>query len=160
MKNIRSETLVRGGIVLAILLAGLAMIPFVDLPATALGWELFAGVYSPKLEVNEKVGAPGSIFTFTGSDYPPNSRAVIYANGLPIGAVNTDGSGKAAFLLDTKGAAVGVYNITMEVDVNASATESIELIASEPLVPPPSDFPGPTIVLTKVIYMPTIGKNE
>ncbi len=144
---------------LLILLSGLAMIPFVDIPVEAISWELLAGVYEPSLGVNENSGAPGSVFAFTGSDYPANREATIYVNGREIGRVMTDAGGMATFALDTTGSPVGQYNVTLEVDVNASATESIELIAGEPKVTPPPGFGGPGFSLRALIYLPAIQRN-
>jgi hypothetical protein len=69
MRQLKQETVVRIGVTL-VLLAGSALAPFVSQPVKAIGWELFAGVYSPVLNVNETSGAPGSVFAFTGSGLP------------------------------------------------------------------------------------------
>ncbi|MDX1435313.1 MAG: hypothetical protein R3335_00785 [Anaerolineales bacterium] len=160
MKNSRRDIMIRGSISLMILLAGLAMIPFVNLPTNALGWELFAGIYAPDLSVNETTGAPGSIFAFTGSNYPASSMATVYVNGEAVGTVMTDGNGDATFLLNTAGSIPGQYNVTMEVDINASATQSIELIAGDPTVTPPPGFPPePSFSIGNPIYLPVIAKN-
>ncbi|HEX6386458.1 MAG TPA: hypothetical protein VF177_17440 [Anaerolineae bacterium] len=47
MKNMSRESVVRGLLVLLILLSGVALIPYVDLPHTAFSWRLFAGLYQP-----------------------------------------------------------------------------------------------------------------
>jgi hypothetical protein len=160
MNKSRRDIVIRGTISLVILLAGLAMIPFVNLPTNALGWEMFAGIYAPDLTVNEPTGAPGSIFAFSGSNYPVNSLANVYVNGEAVGSVLTDGSGEATFLLETAGSIPGLYNVTMEVDINASATQSIELISSNPTVTPPPGFPpDPSFSIGNPIYMPIIAKN-
>lgn len=153
------EKITRLALTLVILLSGVAMIPFIDLPVEAINWQLLTGAYEPKLNVNEDSGAPGSIFAFTGSDYPPLSLAAIYFDGLQVGSVMTDANGMATFTLDTTGAAVGLYNVTMEVDVNASATEGIELKVGEPLVMPPPNFVGPGFSWQPLIYMPAIFDN-
>jgi hypothetical protein len=139
-----------------ILLSGVALLPYIDLPQTTLGWELFAGIYQPELEVDEPLGQPGSIFTFTGSNYPANSQATVYVAGDPIGTVMTDENGTAVFYINTGGAALGIYNVTMEVDVNASATNSFELDANAPLIPPPGDPGGPTFSLVNRLFLPFI----
>jgi hypothetical protein len=154
-------------IALAILLSGVAMIPFVELPTGQLGWQLYAGVYDATLVSNYDTGRPGSFFTFTGANFPPNSLATITAAG-PIarsqeqgsevlGTVMTDANGGLVFLLNTEGADVGVYLISATVDANATATDTIELIASDPLRP--AEGIGPIIYLGNVIYLPVVVNN-
>lgn len=159
MSRLNQETVVRIVLTLAVLLAGVALVPFIDQPLKAIGWELFAGVYSPTLNVNETSGAPGSVFAFTGSGYPPNSVATVYVNGNPVGAVMTDPGGAASFLLNTIGAAPGQYNVTLEVDINASATQSIELVSGGTTVTPPPGSTGETFFINHVIFLPSIQKN-
>lgn len=159
MNSWNKENITRLALTLSILLSGLALLPFIDIPVEAITWELLAGVYEPALDVDEDSGAPGSIFAFTGSDYPPLSSAAIYVNGEAAGSVMTDAGGLATFKLDTCGASLGQYNVTMEVDINASATESIELKAGEPVVTPPPGFSGPTFRLQTCIYLPAILAN-
>lgn len=158
MAKFRKETVIRGSLILLILLSGLAMLPFVELPTQALTWELFAGVYAPELSVNANSGAPGSVFTFEGSNYPGNEIATVYVNGVSKGTVMTDDTGTASFLLDTTWTLPGLYNITMEVDVNASATQSIELIEGGDIVQPPDEFPGPLFSSGNPVFLPIIQK--
>jgi hypothetical protein len=158
MQPINRELLSRVALTLLILLAGLAMIPYVDLPNTAVGWETLTGVYTPELNVNETSGGPGSVFAFTGTNYPPNSVSTIYVAGQPIGTVTTDGSGTATFVINTLGLSPGQYNVTMEVDINASATQSIELVDGEERVLPPPGFNGPTFFLGPVVYLPIVSR--
>jgi hypothetical protein len=160
MMNIsKNSRVVRGFLVITILLSGLLLIPFIDMPAEALGWELFAGIYAPELTVNQSSGVPGSVFAFTGSNYPANSQAEVYVNGVWKGMLMTDANGVAEFLLDTTGSSVGAYNVTLEVDINASATQSIELVDTGEVVTPPPDFEGPKFTLTNTIFMPVISNQ-
>jgi hypothetical protein len=156
MSRLNQERVVRIVVALAILLAGVTLVPFVSQPVKAIGWELFAGVYSPVLTVNATSGAPGSVFAFSGSGYPPNTLATVYVNGKAVGTVMTDGNGGAAFLLNTIGAAPGLYNVTLEVDINASATQSIELVAGGTVVTPPPGSPGPVFFVNDVVFLPLI----
>jgi hypothetical protein len=158
MQPINRELLTRVSLTLLILLAGLAMVPFVDLPDTAVGWEALTGVYTPQLEVNESSGGPGSVFALTGTGYPPNSMATIYVEGQPAGTVMTDGAGMATFRINTLGLPLGLYNVTMEVDANASATQSFELEDNQEPVSPPPGFSGPTFYLGPVVYLPIVGR--
>ena len=158
MKREQQVILLRTGLVLAILLSGVALIPFIDMPVAAINWERLAGIYNPVLTVNATSGAPGSIFAFTGSGYPPNSQATIFVNGDPRGHVSTDNAGGASFLLNTTGAAPGHYNVALEVDINASAAVGIDLVPTDPVVFPPSGSGGPTVFVNPTIFLPLIGK--
>ena len=161
MKQIKNERVFRISMVAVILLAGALLLPFIGLPAEALGWELFAGVYTPELEVNQDSGRPGSIFSFMGSNYPAGAQAVVYVNGIARGSLVTDSNGSAAFLVDSTFSPAGLYNVTLEVDINASATQSFELTASGDLVLPPQEFEGPTFLVTDVtMFLPIISRNN
>ncbi len=143
---------------LFILLSGVAMVPYVDLPQTALSWKVFAGIYSPELNIDEPQGGPGSVFVFTGSNYPANSAAGVYVNGRSVGTVNTDASGNSTFLIDAACAAPGLYNVTMEVDINASATQTYEIVAGLPTLPGPINPTDPTFPASSCLYLPNITK--
>ena len=156
MNGWKKENITQLVLTLMILLSGGVMVAFVDIPAEAISWELLAGAYEPSLDVDEDSGAPGSIFAFTGTDYPPNSQANIYVNGRRVGSLMTDAGGMATFTLDTAGAAEGEYSVTMEVNINASATESIELRAGEPTLTPPPGFEGPNFSMQILTYLSVI----
>jgi hypothetical protein len=159
MNQLKRESISRILLTVLILSAGLMMIPFIDMPVTAIGWELFAGVYTPVLDVNATTGGPGSVFYFTGSNYPPNGPATIYIDGSPEGTVMTDSSGTASFFINTLGAAAGTYNVTMEANINASATRSIELVNGSAVVTPPPGANGSTIFINDVLFFPIIQTN-
>ena len=158
MKALNKEQIARLTLTLVILLFGAAMIPFVDMPVGAIGWKILTGVYEPDLSVNETSGAPGSTFAFIGSNYPPNSLATVYVNGEARGSVMTDAGGTATFKLITTKAAPGQYNVTLEVDINATDTQSIQLVDSGSIVTPPEGFEGPTFFLgsSNPIFIPVI----
>ena len=157
MKQVNREKVFRLVLTLMVLLSGLALIPFVDQPVTAIGWKLFAGIYTPQLDVNATTGAPGSVFSFTGSNYPPNSLAAIYVNGQWRGTVMTDAAGAATFQVNTLGAAIGRYDATLEVGINASATNGFDLDDSQPVVPP-SSLPGPIVFAQNILFLPVVQK--
>jgi hypothetical protein len=154
-------------IALAILLSGVAMIPFVELPSGQLGWQLYAGVYDATLVSNYDTGRPGSFFTFTGSNFPPNSLATITAAGPVargpqqgnevLGMIMTDENGRFTFLLNTEGADVGIYLVSATVDANATATDTIELIDTAPLRP--AEAIAPILYLGGVVYLPVVINN-
>jgi hypothetical protein len=85
--------------------------------------------------------------------------ATIYVNGSSVGAVMTDPAGAASFLLNTIGAAPDQYNVTLEVDINASATQSIELVSGGTVVTPPPGSTGDTFFINYVIFLPSIQKQ-
>ncbi|VAW30902.1 hypothetical protein MNBD_CHLOROFLEXI01-1820 [hydrothermal vent metagenome] len=144
MKHFSQRAVVRTVFALVILLAGIAMVPYIDRPVAALEWRMMAGVYAPELIVHEAEGAPGSAFAFTGSGFPANNIATVFANGRFLGRVRTDGDGSAQFIVQSPAGEVsGQFDITMEVDMNASATQSFVLSQSAPLVMPPTGFTGP-----------------
>jgi hypothetical protein len=146
--------------VLFILTIGLVLLPFINKPTEAIGWKLFASAYTPDLDVHENMGAPGSVFAFTGSAFPSNSNAIIYVNNDIVGVVTTDGSGMGTFKIDTTGATDGLYNVVMAVDSNISALADFELDSLEAMVSPPAGFGGPTFGTTGFdIYLPVIQKN-
>ena len=157
--KINREVFTRGLIAALILMSGLALIPYLELPKTTLGWEQFAGIYTPELVVEPELGLPGSTFTGTGSNYPANTLATVYVDGDPLGTVMTDENGSAIFYINTNGADVGIYNVTLEVDINASATDNFELTADGPLIPPPPVLAGPIFYLNNVIYLPFIVRD-
>lgn len=156
MKRLNREQIVRLSITVAILLSGVALLPFVGMPAGAISWESLANTYTPELTVNESSGAPGSLFAFTGSGYPPLATATVYFNGEALGQVAIDDQGGATFVLNTTGVAPGSYNVTLEVDSNASATESIELIEEGETVTPPPGFEGPTVFVNQPLFLPIV----
>ncbi|MCL4264833.1 MAG: hypothetical protein KJ069_16540 [Anaerolineae bacterium] len=159
MQKFSRDQWIRVVLTAVILLSGLAMVPFIDLPAqAAITWQSLAGVYEPVLEVNEPLGRPGSVFAFTGSNYPPNTVATAYVDGQSLGQVMIDGNGVGTFMVNSAGASIGQYNVTLEVDINASATTGIELEDTGLLVTPPPDFPGPTFNLVNVLYLPLVTK--
>lgn len=160
MERSRKESVIRSVFSLAILLSGIALIPFIERPTSAIGWKLFAGIYTPELDVNETTGAPGSVFAFTGSNYPPLSAATIYINGTARGVVTTDAAGMATFKVYTTGAAAGMYSVTMEVDINASATSGFELVEGSAVVMPPAGFEGATIfIISEDVFLPVVQKQ-
>lgn len=154
--NFNRETIGRTLLVFFILFSGIAMIPYIDVPKTALTWQSFSGIYTPVLVSPETQGAPGSFFEFIGTNYPPNSLATIYINGRSVGSVTTDDTGSSSFLIDTVCAVPGVYNATMEVDINASATQTYELISGASIIPPPLGFPGPIFAVGICSFLPVV----
>lgn len=156
MKQVRSELFVRSAIALVILLAGVAMAPFVDLPKIRLGWQRFAGVYEANLDSNYSNGQPGSYFLFNGSNYPPNQTADILVNGELVGQVMTNGSGQVSFIISTVHSPVGVYTVTASVNANASGSDSFTLETGAPLRGREGN--APIFNVQNLIYMPLMFK--
>lgn len=151
-------------IALAILLSGVAMIPYIELPTGQLGWELYAGVYDASLTSNYDTGRQGSFFTFTGMNFPPNSLTTITAAGPAeqggvevLGSVMAGSDGSFVFLLDTDWADPGVYVLNATVDANAAASDSIEITPNAPLRP--AEGAGQIFYLGGQIYLPAVIKS-
>lgn len=144
MQQLTPRAIVRTVSALAVLLLGVMLIPYIDRPAAALEWRMMAGVYAPELSVHEAEGTPGSAFAFTGTGYPAHSVATLLVNGRYMGRVMTDAQGMAQFVVQSpaSSSATGQFDITMEVDINASATEGITLSNDALLVMPPDGFSG------------------
>jgi hypothetical protein len=157
----KQKLLSRGLLALLILFSGLAFMPFTGLSSEDLGWQLYAGAYQVDLDVNPDRGRPGSAFLFTGSGYPANALAVVYVDGVPVGAVWTDGNGAAEFLIQTQpDDAPGAYFVTLASDSNTSATRDFELDNGEPLQPPPPGFDGSVFGLQAGQYLPFIASRS
>lgn len=72
----------------------------------------------PTLTSNQTYGAPGSYFTITGSNYPANQNAVVFANYIFISsgiAIPTGPDGNFQFLIRTDGILEGQYIIAVGV---------------------------------------------
>lgn len=80
----------------------------------AVGWEGVIMHYgtTPELSVNYSSGVPGSYFTFSGTDFPPDETVMVYANTAYLGAVTSDSSGNISFILSTMDSDEGAYLIT------------------------------------------------
>jgi hypothetical protein len=95
-------------------------------------------IVPPILTINYGSGAPGSYFSVTGENFPPNEMAQITVNGHSLGAVQVDSNGDIFFMLTTTSADEGTYFVTAS--VNPSATEQFILDAGEPVRPQVGSF--------------------
>lgn len=147
MQKLREIANWQVGLVIAVFFAGAAFLPYAAQAEEALGWQALAGVYAPELVISPDEGAPGSTFTVVASNYPPHSQATVYINGVTAGRIQLDGSGSSTFLIRTppQNRAAGVYDVTAEVDLNASATTSFTVTVNAPVLDPPDDFEGPVL---------------
>lgn len=112
----------------------------------------------PTLSVNFSAGAPGSIFVFSGTNWQANSTAVVRANGVTLGDVNTDGSGNLTFQIVTGGATQqGLYIISVT-QGSAQLSRSILVRDDAPLRPGTGGGFGlpDGIALDEFIYLPII----
>ena len=147
---------------LAIFLPGVALVPFVSLPAQAIGWQQFVNVYetNPVLTIDHNRGKPGSHFEIKGEIFPPNEVATIMVNGMGLGTVPIDGDGKFEFEINTAGASVGSYFVTATAQAS-SATVNFVLDNTDPNSWPPQSKPiifiiPSGIAFTEFIYLPII----
>ena len=148
-------------IALAVLLSGLALVPYVGLPAAAFNWQRFAGAYPyqpPTLEIDHDSGKPGSFLNVTGHHYPANSTATIKINNHTLGTVQTDATGSFGFQINTASADEGTYFVT--VTVNPSATIRFTLDQNAPLYPQSGSGPiiivPASIAFTRFVYLPIV----
>jgi hypothetical protein len=148
-------------VVLVVILAGVSLIPFIGMASERFGWQRFAGLYEPdpNLVINYRTGRPGSYFTVTGSNFPPNVVAIVTINGHTLGELSTDGAGEFAFLLRTiEDTDPGAY--FARAMVNPSAGVSFRLDPDEPLrlqegTGTVFDVPD-GIAFTRFVYLPII----
>jgi hypothetical protein len=113
----------------------------------------------PTLTTNYDTGRPGSFFTITGTNFPPNSTATIIINGYTLtDTITIDGFGSLILLLDTNQADSGRYFVTAR--VNPSATTDLTLDPDAPLRL--QEDSGPVlsvpsgIAFTKSVYLPFV----
>ncbi len=111
------------------------------------------------LTINYNIGSPGSSFTVTGSNFPPNGTGSITINGhASAETIAVDGIGGFVFQLSTTEADEGSYFVT--VSVNPSATSRFRLDATAPLRLPEGSGPVVTvpggIAYTKFVYLPLV----
>jgi hypothetical protein len=151
-------------IALACCLAGASLLPYIALPSAKTGPELFSDAYQPTetptpesaVSVNFSTGQPGSFFTVTVGQFPGNSTATVSVNGHVLGTLPIDASGNGVFALNTTGADLGIYVVT--VTVNPSASARFTLRADAPLRPAEGSaltLPVPAgIALNRSVYLP------
>lgn len=122
---------------------------------------LILNAIQPTLSINYTSGSPGSLFTLSGSDFPPDSTVTIVVNGRTLGTLSTDSVGNFVFLLTTDQADEGHYIITAT--VNPSASERFVLDWNEPIRPQEGSgttFTVPSgIAYTHLIYLPLVQKQ-
>jgi len=150
---------------LSVLLSGIALVPFVHVPAETFEWQRYAGVYEePDFEVNYLTGKPGSYFHFLGTGFEattglaPNSTVTVSANDNVLFSTTTDGLGNVQFNLSTASASVGSYYITVE---NGNIALTVKVILSEdtplrPLEGPGDVFELPGGIAISELYLPVI----
>lgn len=113
---------------LGVALSGLLLVPYVALPNESFSWRLFVGAYGavPAMGVNYTSGAPGSYFTVSGYNFPPNQPVTIAANERVLGSTTAAADGSFSVIIDTTGADVGTYLVTGD-----SAGISLEQISGD-----------------------------
>jgi hypothetical protein len=147
---------------LAVLLSGLALTPYVEMPRQRLGWQLYAGMYEPLFTVNHPSGQPGSYFTLRGSNFPTDSAVylTVYHSNYgtrPLASVTTDGTGQFTQLILTSGSPVGAYTVTATANPNASATTNFLLDSAAPQWP--QEDQGPIVRTLGNLYAPAVFRN-
>lgn len=149
MSTERTHWFSRLGLILVILLSGLALLPIKELSAEKLNWQNIGALYSPDLRLREDRGRPGSAFFYRATGYPPNTTATVLIDGVERGTVPVNRRGQSYFLIQTESDDLARrHDVTLMVDENASETEDFRLEWDEPLVPPPPGYNGPIFFLT------------
>lgn len=123
----------RLAIALSIVLAGMALLPYIALPSEHFDWEDFSRVYSdgPILVINYDTGAPGSSFTISGFNYPANQQVTIKANGHVLGTATTNKDGSFVIQITSSiDSEEGYYEIKAEVNSEGDAADRLSLIAT------------------------------
>lgn len=141
---------------------GVTLSPATDtLYAATTGGGVFAIQQVPTLVVNYSSGAPGSYFTFTGSDFPANQTATIGVNGHVLGTVPSDTSGNLAFLLRTHSTTQeGFYTVTASVTAIAMAHWTLDA----DLEVRPQEGSGPILdvpdgIAHRAVFVPLVVKQ-
>ncbi|MCB9134328.1 MAG: hypothetical protein H6636_02810 [Anaerolineales bacterium] len=148
-------------VALTILLSGAALLPFVDVPAATFEWQRYAGVYEePELVVNYPSGQPGSFFHFSGAGFGADQDVTVSSNGDMLGMTTTDSAGNLEFNLNSDGAGVGSYYISVA-EGNTTRTLRVFLWADAPLRPQEGqgdEFLLPTGSAIQEILLPSVVK--
>ncbi len=135
----------------AILFSGLALVPFIELPNERLNWQRFADAYKPaEIEINHRTGSPGSIFTITGFNYPPDTSANVIVNGQLLGTTPVDNNSELLFLIDTVGAELGNYFVTVS---SGGESDPVDFLLSSDAPLRAKEEDGPTFNLPADIAM-------
>jgi photosystem II stability/assembly factor-like uncharacterized protein len=141
---------------------GVTLGPATDtLYAATTGGGVFAVSQLPALATNYGGGAPGSYFTFTGSDFPPNGTATITVNGHVLGTVSADPSGNLEFLLRTHlTTQEGFYTVTASV----TASAMVHLTLDADLEVRPQEGSGPIFdvpdgIAHRAVFLPLVVKQ-
>ena len=145
-------------VALIVFLSGAALTPFVGLPTEGFRWQTYASAYQPMtLEINYASGKPGSFFTLTGFNFPPDAEVTILVNNVVLGTVATNSIGSLMFLIDSTGADEGHYSVVT--DEVTSPTAQFLLDTDEPLHPQEEDgviFTLPAGIAYMLIHLPVI----
>jgi hypothetical protein len=127
---------------LVVVLSGLLLVPYVALPHESFSWKLFVGAYRdvPAMGVNFTTGAPGSFFTVSGYNFPPNQPVTIAVNERTLGTTTASADGSFSVVINTAGADRGVYfvtgdnpNITQRIALTGDAITRFEVLDGAPL---------------------------
>ncbi len=94
----------------------LTLTRYASFPDLADKWERFQEGSLQILALDYTAGAPGSIFTIIGQNYPSLADLDVLVNGTKVGSVSADVEGSFEFTLEMPvGASSGVYFVTVVV---------------------------------------------
>lgn len=123
-------------------------------------WLYGQAIPQASLALNYSSGAPGSYFSVTGENFPPNETATITVNGHVMGTMAVDGNGRFLFIFTTANANEGTYVVTAT--VNPTATTQFTISIADPMRPQEDsgdtfDIPA-GIAFNEFLYLPSILK--
>jgi len=128
---------------------------------------------STSVRLNVEVGAPGSLFTVLGADYPPGESIGIAIDGVELANVEADATGRFTAVLETNAVPTGVYKLSVSrqnaaqaaavTPSTASTFFTLDAAAPQQLLDVPDDAPPPVRIdvsqifeQQNLIYLPTI----
>ncbi len=116
--------------------------------------------YSPQLIINYSTGAPGSFFTITGTQFPPDVNVDLMVNGYMVGTIPSDTSGSFNFILSTGLANEGFYTVTASVNPGAAVRLILDHdfdVRSQEGSYPIFDLPS-GLAATNIINLPLVNR--
>lgn len=126
---------------------------FVASGASLLVLEFQPELPSPELNINRNVGAPGSFFTVSGSDYPPDEVATVIINSQELNSISVENNGTFSFILSTTEADEGYYSLVVGSAAISFVLDSDKTIWPQEGVGPVIDVPA-GIAYTESIFLP------
>ena len=110
--------------------------------------------------INYSTGAPGSFFTITGTQFPPDVNVELKVNGHTLGTIPSGTSGSSSFILSTGLADEGFYTVTARVNPGAAVRFILDHdfdVRSQEGSYPIFDLPS-GLAATNIINLPLVNR--